>query len=435
MTATTILADVMEIPNLRQKATSILSRKMSQWFLGMEPQEDPFLPQRNQALFALYSVAAAAYRWVVALSICWFLYKLFQSYEVKIIGQIVVLMSLYGLFVMPLYQAGKFFYVPGRLDQVKKSHFYTSLGGLIALVAAVLFLPLPCSVMCTLEIQPRDAHPVYVEVAGTLSSIDAKPGQQVAAKQRLGQLQSPDLDLEIADLEGTVNQYRARLKSIGQQVDRDPTAAEQIPQAKELLKTAEDELAKKQLDKGRLRLVAPVAGTVLPPPLTERREDGDEQLLAWAGTPLDRENLGAHLESSPSVLFCQIGDPKCLEAVLVIDQTDFNIVRMKQKVDVKMEGLPALTLHGKIEEIAPAEMKVTPRRLSNRNGGELPSKMDPHTGIEKPMSASYQARVPLDDPNGVISLGQRGQARVYTDWVPLGTRIWRLLTHTFNFKL
>ena len=57
-----ILADLMEIPNLRQKATSILSRKLSEWCLGMEPPEDPFLPQRNQAFFALYSVAAAAYR-------------------------------------------------------------------------------------------------------------------------------------------------------------------------------------------------------------------------------------------------------------------------------------------------------------------------------------------------------------------------------------
>ena len=132
-----ILADLIEIPNLRQKATTILSRKLGEWCLGLEPPEDPFLPQRNQLFFALYSVAAAAYRWVVAFSICWFLYKLFQSYHLKIVGQIVVLMSLCGLFVMPLYQVGKFFYVPGRIDQVKKPHFYTSLGVLAAAAAGV----------------------------------------------------------------------------------------------------------------------------------------------------------------------------------------------------------------------------------------------------------------------------------------------------------
>ena len=97
-----ILADVVEIPNLRQKATTILSRKLGEWCLGLEPPDDPFLPQRNQLFFALYSVAAAIYRWVVALSICWFLYKLFQSYDLEIFGEIMVLASLWGLLVMPM---------------------------------------------------------------------------------------------------------------------------------------------------------------------------------------------------------------------------------------------------------------------------------------------------------------------------------------------
>ena len=64
-----ILADLTEIPNLRQKATTILSSTMAEWCLGLEPNEDPFLPQRNQAFFAVYSVAAAIYRWVVVISI------------------------------------------------------------------------------------------------------------------------------------------------------------------------------------------------------------------------------------------------------------------------------------------------------------------------------------------------------------------------------
>ncbi|MDR0705195.1 MAG: hypothetical protein LBF88_09420, partial [Planctomycetaceae bacterium] len=72
-----ILADWLEIPNLRQKATKILTRKCSQWFLGMEQQDDPFLPQKNQILFAFYSVAAFFYRWVVMASILFFIYKVF----------------------------------------------------------------------------------------------------------------------------------------------------------------------------------------------------------------------------------------------------------------------------------------------------------------------------------------------------------------------
>ena len=122
-----ILADLTEIPNLRQKATTILSRKMGEWFLGLEQPEDPFLPERNQIFFALYSVASAIYRWVVVFSILLFLYKVFKPYGLEVIGQMIALASLWGLVVMPLYQVGKFFYVPGRLDKVKKPRMYASL--------------------------------------------------------------------------------------------------------------------------------------------------------------------------------------------------------------------------------------------------------------------------------------------------------------------
>jgi len=436
-----VLADLVEIPNLRQKATTILSRKLGEWCLGLEPPDDPFLPQRNQVFFALYSIAAAAYRWVVAFSICWFLYKLFQSYDLEIVGQCVVMASLWGLLFQPLWQVAKFFYVPGRLQQVKKPRFYASLSVVVALLLAALLVPLPHSVVCPLEIQARDAdaagkvlsQPVYIEVTGKVLSLDVTPGQQVAAGQQLAQLYSTDVDLKIAELKGKGDAYRVQLESLRQQAGRDRRAAEQIPQIQEALKTVADQLEEKNRDKQRLRLSAPIAGTVMPPTITTRHEDGEETLPVWSGTPLDPENLGATLDEREK--FCQIGDPKQLEAVMVVDQADRNIIREGQAVDIKLEGFPSTTLHSQIAEVAEEGLKVSPQRLSSKSGGELATKTDPQTGAEKPMSTSYQARAPIDDPEELFRLGIRGQARIYTDWLPLGTRLWRLVSHTFNFKL
>ena len=209
-----ILADLTEIPNLRQKATTILSRKMGEWCLGLEPTEDPFLPQRNQIFFALYSVASAVYRWVVVFSILWFLYRFLQPYGVQIIGQLIALASLWGLVVMPLYQVGKFLYVPGRLDKVKKPRLFATLGIVAAVVAAVLFVKLPHSVMTTLEVQPRDAVPVWIDVGGggRLVDVYVKPGQQVTAGQKLADLQNLDLELDIEKLEGDHRRYQAQLR-------------------------------------------------------------------------------------------------------------------------------------------------------------------------------------------------------------------------------
>ena len=71
-------------------------------------------PTAEPMFFVLYSIAAAAYRWVVALSICWFLYRLFVWYHLEIVGKIMVAASLWGLFFMPLWQLASSFTCPGE---------------------------------------------------------------------------------------------------------------------------------------------------------------------------------------------------------------------------------------------------------------------------------------------------------------------------------
>ena len=253
----------------------------------------------------------------------------------------------------------------------------------------------------------------------------------------LAQLENIDLDLDLAKLQGGLDENKTKLKNLIEQAFLDPRAAAQIPQIKEQIDALKNELDQKEKDKQRLRLTAPSSGTVFSPPWTPRRDDPNEKLHTWYGTPLEPENIGARL--AERTLFCQIGDPHKLEAVMVIDQTDRSLIRdgEKQTVDIKLEGYarPAETLHSEIVEVAESELKVAPKRLSTKSQGEVPTKTDPQTGVEKPMSTSYQARAPIDDPKGEYRIGLRGQARVHTKWISLGARLWRLLTHTFNFKL
>ena len=51
------------------------------------------------------------------------------------------------------------------------------------------------------------------------------------------------------------------------------------------------------------------------------------------------------------------------------------------------------------------------------------------------MAVSYWASVPLDDPEGLLRIGLRGRAKVHTDWQTLGSRLWRLVVETLNFRL
>ncbi len=226
-----ILSDLVEIPNLRQKASTILNRKLGAWCLGLEEPDDPFLPQRNQLFFATYTIAASIYKWIVLFGILFFLYKVLEPYDLKVVSQMLAIISMGSLVVMPLYKVGKFFYVPGRLHKVKRKNVNVTLGILAVVAAFILFVPLPYRVICPLEVKPRDAEVVYVQVPGMLKEIDVTPGQKVVKDQTLGQLSNTTLDLEINDLEGKIALDSVRLEVLNREQynPADKTAALALP--------------------------------------------------------------------------------------------------------------------------------------------------------------------------------------------------------------
>jgi putative peptide zinc metalloprotease protein len=428
-----ILADLMEIPNLRQKSTTILNRKLGTWCLGLEQPDDPFLPQRNQLFFAGYTVAAAIYRWVILFGIIWFLYRVFEPYGLKVVSQTLAIISIVSLVAMPLYKMGKFFYVPGRLDQVKRKNVNITLGILAAAAAFIIFCPLPYRVVCTLELKPRSAAPVYAEVPGILEEILVKPGQQVAVGDMLGRLSNLDLLYDIREIESQIAKNEVRRQTL-QRIQftlNDKTAALELPEVIKSLGALREQLKHKKEDLQRLDLVAPTAGIVLPPPEMPARPGGGD-LPKWSGSPLDEKNLGAYL-AGDTRLYCQIGDPRYWDAHIAIDQDDIDFVHEKQEVSIKLDEIPYRTFQSNISEIGP-EIKVASRHLSSKSGGDLMSKSD-ETGTDRPLNTTFQAMAAIDDPDGKLMQGLRGTAKVYADWQPIGQRVWRYLVRTFNFKL
>src|SRR5690606_20529354 len=117
--------------------------KRGKIFLGLRETPDPFLPQRHQWLFAIYTIAAGVYTWIVTFSSWWFLDQVFKPYGLQIIGQMIALVSLYGLVVHPLWRLFKFFHVPGRIEKVNRARAMVSFAGVTLLLAAALFVPLP----------------------------------------------------------------------------------------------------------------------------------------------------------------------------------------------------------------------------------------------------------------------------------------------------
>ena len=432
-----ILSDILEIPNLRQKASTILNRKLGWLCLGLEEPDDPFLPHRHQGLFALYTVASALYRWVVLLSILYFLNQVFEPYGLKILGQMIALASIYGMVVMPFWKIFKFFRVPGRLSKVKKVRMYSTLAVVTAVIAGIWFIPFPSSVMCDFELQPRDAASVYIDVAGTLEEVFVEPGQHVEKDELLAKFDNIDLKLEIERLRGERESNQAQLESYKQLQFYDPNAGLQIEVIQQRLTALDDRLNQKLRDAKRLELHAPRAGTVIPPPYKEDHSGENQvELVGWTGWPMEKKNLGATFSPEGNEnFFCQIGDPNEWDAVLVIPQGDLDLVREGQQVRLMFNESAYHVFVSNLESVADDEMAMVSPRLASTSGGAVPAQHDPTSGAVKPLTTSYQAEVRLDNSLGLFRNGLTGSARIKTEPRTFASRMWRYLKRTFNFDL
>ncbi len=208
-----ILMDTLEIPNLRQKATEVFKRWFQKTCLGLELQDDPFLPKRNQALFALYTVASVVYRWVVVFSICWFLIKVLEPYGLQQIGRMIAVMGFAGLVIQPVVQTWKFIRTPGRLAKVKRGPLLTSLAIGGAVIAAVIYIPLPHRIYCAFEIRPTRAGAVYAGTSGQIVRT-VKEGTRVKQGDELAVLRNLDLDIRLTELKGREREAEVRLRNL-----------------------------------------------------------------------------------------------------------------------------------------------------------------------------------------------------------------------------
>jgi len=426
-----ILADLIEIPNLRQKSAAVIQRTLGAWLLGLRQRPDPFLPTRGRWLFAAYSIASAAYGWLVSLSIFWFIYQVLEPYGLKILGQLLAVAMVASLIVMPLVRLANFLLEPARSQTVNKMRAMVSLGGIAAGIAALLCVPLPYYVAATFEVQPRGAARVYVDVPGELQSVEAASGT-VAAGQPIAVLDAAEIRLAAERLQAQRADLLVRIEGIRQRAHTDDAALLELAQTEEALAALDQQIARLQQDVAKLTIRAPLAGVIVPPP-TRISEKGDRtRLVSWSGRPLEARNVGAYLEASTFI--CQIVQPGKLEAILAIDQNELDFVRAGQSVDLLLVSLPGQRLAGQIDRIAEENMAAAPSRLAAGSGGQLATKSDA-AGIERPLAVVYQANVPLDDPSGQVATGVTGTARIHAGWQPLGHRFWRSFCRTFHFEM
>ncbi len=428
-----MLSDYMEIPNLAQKSKTSMINGLRIACLGMKPVQHRSLPKRRRWAFAAYSVASFVYRWFVMLMIFWFLIQIFEPYGLAVLAYAMIAMSLVGMIVIPTFKLTKFFIYPGRLREVKQIRLLISVALVAALIWFLFTMPVSRHVTAGFVLRPIDADQVFVAQPGKIQTLTKRAGDSVSKGETIAVLENDELDLEAEQLNGALARENAALATlklasrdragIGRQI------AETSIRISELEKRIEAQAQKRQY----LTLVASRDGVVIDPPNIPAAPSSDSlsRLKRWSGSPLDAENRSAHFEVS--TLFCVIGDPNQIQAMLVVDESDIKLVSVGQKVELMFDEFPGERFSAEVASVASDSLSELPRELSTTNGGSVA--VEPRgDGTESPLLTSYEVAVPLLSDENKLLTGFRGTAKIQVSSLPLGQQLVRYIRTVINFR-
>lgn len=428
-----MMSDYLEIPNLAQKSKTSMINWLRVGCLGMKPVQHRSLPKRRKWAFAMYSVASFFYRWFVMLAIFWFLIQIFEPYGLNVLAYAMIGMSLIGMIVIPMFKLVKFFIYPGRLREVKPIRLLVSIAIVAAVTAFLFLIPVSRHVTASFVLRPTDSQQVFVVESGKIKSLEKQQGDPVSKGETIAVLENDELQLEIERLGGQLAREKAALATlklasrersgIGRQI------SETVARITKLQRRLEIQAEKEQC----LELVATRDGTIIAPPNVPAAPPSEfgARLHSWTGAPMDPANRSAQFEAS--TLFCIVGDPELMQAMLVVDESDIKLVSIGQKVELMLDEFPGERFKGEVINVSQDSLTELPRELSITNGGKVAVGPSP-TGGEMPLLTSYEVSVSISSENRKLLTGFRGSAKIEVSSLPLGQQVVRYLQTVINFR-
>jgi putative peptide zinc metalloprotease protein len=414
-----ILADWLEIPNLREKSNRYLNNLFLEKCLGVEVPPEAYMAPGRKFLFVAYAVGSWIYRWVVTFSILWMLSN-FLGPKLKILSQMLAVLSLASLFIWPAYKVVKNIRQRGRLPDMKAARVYITIAVLVGLVLAFFLLPLPVSRVHetgVVVVDPQYAEAVLLPDQGRLTVIETGPAQYVRKNQPLARFKNEQLEFERAKALATRDEQErladtmTRLAIDAQTGTEDDSARinfkQEADKAKVMAQTAGDEarmLEERQKRVGELR--APRDGYVVTIP---RREEIGK--LFDKGAP----------EQPP---IAQVGDPTRLLVRVPITPQEYRVLQQdlpamggKLAVSVYVKGRSDREFTGYVRTPLPGQNAPTvPLALTQKGGGPLATKPSDDPNQLIPLAQTYLVEVEVHDPDATIRPGQHAVVKIHAKW-------------------
>ena len=361
-----ILADALDIPDLRQRSREFCSGVIRRWILGRPGTQTP---GDRAWIYGGYGVASQIYLIAVIFGIWHFVSVTLEPFGLKWIGHFVVGAWAFGSILIPFssfaWGLSRDLARAGGPRARRKAIFWTTSAGLLALA---LFVPIPRNVERSCTLEAVEANAVRVSEPGYVEEVFVHEGKEVQAGEPVAILRNRALDSEIAAGKLIIEQADAR---------RTAAIAEGNGEDVDLMKTeaAAARARNEDLERRRQALVlcAPISGTA-----------ATRDLPRLIGT-----RLGA------GDTFCMIRPLQGGDFLIPLDEKAARMVKRGAAVVLRASSFPSIRYTGQV--------------LTDPLSFGSPSKEIPESAA---IQGSHFARVQIPDPEGRLRPGMTGRVRI-----------------------
>ena len=398
-----ILADLLEIPNLRSRSNTYLGYLAERYLFGRREAEPPEAAAGERAWFVSYATASFVYRVVIVLAIL-----LFLGERSLLLALVFGVMSVVAWIVVPVSKGLKFLVASPRIRTVRGRALTVTALALAAAIAAVGFVPVPYRSETEGVVWIPDEAFARAGTEGFIERLAARPGQRVEPGALLFVLTDPALTARVQVLEARRRELLARY---AEQRPKDRVRAEII---REDLGYVEEGLARARERVAELAVVSRAAGTLV------------------VATPDDLP--GRFVKQGE--LLGHVVDLRTITVRAVVSQAEIDLVRYQTaRVDVRLaerldESLPAV-----VKRVVPgASERLPTAALGSVGGGRFA--VDPRDS-QGTMAVERLFQIDLELPAGarVLNVGGRAYVRFDHGRAPLALQWYRHMRQLFLSRL
>jgi putative peptide zinc metalloprotease protein len=395
-----ILSDLLEVPNLRDKASRMIGRQLRKLLYGRKIADavDPALTvSRRGWTLLVYSVCSFLYIVVLLWHVVGRIDHLFDAFGLRFLAHMLVVGWVAGFLVVPI---AMFFRRTHRAlppDALASTRRPRRVGlAMAALLLTVALLPWPRYVRRSCVLEPAAPDLLRAQVAGFIREVHVREGDIVQPGQLVAVLENPMIASDIVSVREQIARAESELqKALAADRSPDYAAAERLRDA------SRARLADLERRAAQLELRASIAGRVL-----------TRDIHLAVGRYLDQgDTLGA-IASADELTF-----------LMPLDEKDARFVRSGQPATLKVRSFPGLTFRGVVtQNPLRAGPNDLPAGLAAQRGGDV-AMTQQTDGSVRLLRAQFFSQFRIEGENLPLRPGMTGRVRVHCG----RSTVWRLV--------